>query len=203
MALLGDPEPGGASPITSHALAGKLLPSEPCPGRSSAPSSGGQESFPGPPAPGCLSGVPARPPSASDGARAEQSSTRSAVTVSAWTFILRVWLCSGSSCPDKAVGGRSRGRSCLSSLPLDPAEVIFIVQGPTPGAQPFSPAPAVSHLPACEQTRLLAWAPVPLPCVPKRPSTLLPRPPRPRWVMGTCVPAHGCVASPTCGHGVF
>lgn len=125
------------------------------------------------------------------------------MTISAGVFILGAWLCLGSSCLDDDVGGRSRGGSCLSSLPLDPAKVIFIAPGPTPEAQPFSPALAVSHLPACEQTPPLAWASIPLPCTPKCSSTLLPWPPRPRFVTGTHMPVHGHTASLTCEHRVF
>lgn len=168
MALLGDLELGCASLITFRALVRGWLLSEPCPGSLFPPSLGGQEASSGLPAPACLSKLPAWLPSAPNGAGAEQSSTRSSVvTVSVWIFILRSCLCSGSFCLDKAVGVSSRGGSCLFPLILYPAKLIFIVQGHTLGAQPFSPAPAVSHLPAYEQLQPLTWAPIPLLCVPK------------------------------------
>lgn len=93
--------------------------------------------------------------------------------------------CSGSSCPDDAVGSRSRSGSCLPSLPLDPAEVIFIAQGPTSGAQPSSPAPAVSHLPACEQTPAACVGPRPPPLhsqTPQHPPTTATR-----WWVRVCL----------------
>lgn len=191
MTLLRDLELQCASLITFHALARGWVLSEPCPGSLSPPSPGGQGASSGKPASACLCRLLAWLPSTPDSAGTEQSSTRrSVVTDSAWTFILRSCLCSGSFCLDKAVGVSSRGGSCFFPLTLDPAKVIFIVRGHTLGAQPFSSAPAVSHLPACQQTQLLTWAPVPLPCVPKHPSTLLPQPACP--CSGY---THGCVAS--------
>lgn len=129
MALLADLEPGEVSLIASHALSRGRLPSKPCPGRLLSPCPGDQGSSPWLPASGCLSRALAWLPSASDSASTEVSSTRrSAVTIGIWTFILRGWLCLRSSCPDKAVRGRSRDGSCLSSLLLDLAEGVFIVQ---------------------------------------------------------------------------
>lgn len=139
MALLADLEPGEVSAITSHALAREWLPSKLCPGRLFPPCPGSPGSSPWPPPPGCLSGALAWLPSALDSASTEVSSIRrSAVTIGIWTFILRGWLCSRSSCPDKAVGGRNRGGSCLSFLLLDLAEGVFIVQV-LQGHSPFPP----------------------------------------------------------------
>ena len=179
VALLGGLGPGGTSPIASRVLAVRRLPSELSLGRLSPPSPGGQGSSPWPPAPGCLSGAPARPP------RAEESSTRSsAVTGAAGLFISGAWLRRGD-----AVGG-SRGGSCLFP-PAGSSQSHSYSAGTCPGGAALLPRPCRVPPPRLPANPAARTGPVPLPCAPKRPSTLPPRPPRPRSVTGTCVPAQG------------
>lgn len=62
----------------------------------------------------------------------------------------------------------------LSSLPL----IHFYTQGHTLGAQPFSPAPAVSHLPLASKPSCLHGPPSPSLMLP---NTAAPSHPVPAW----------------------